>query len=65
MTETKFFGQYNVALFKIFDPPAMQNLVTEEFITTKTVLKYLIFFEYNCRKSRTDLEFYYVYYKFL
>ena len=55
MTEASIFGQYNVALFTIFGPPAMLKLATEEFITEK-VFKYFISFDYNCRKSKTYLE---------
>ena len=47
---------YNDELFTIFDPPAMQKLATEEFIT-KRIFKYLISFDYNCRKSKTYFEF--------
>ena len=64
MTEASISGQYNDALFMIFGPPAMQKLATEEFITEK-VFKYLISFDYNCRKSKTYLEFQYVYHTFL
>ena len=56
MTEASISGQYNDALFKIFGPPAMLKLSTEEFITKK-VFKYLISFDYNCQKSKTYLEF--------
>ena len=49
-------GQYNDALFTILGPPAMLKLATEEFITEK-VFKCLISFDYNCKKSKTYLEF--------
>ena len=39
-----------------FGSPAMQKVATEEFITEK-VFKYLISFDYNCRKSKIYLEF--------
>ena len=35
MTEARISGQYYEALFIIFDPPVMQKLATEEFITEK------------------------------
>ena len=44
MTEARISGQYNDALFTIFDPPAMQKLAAEEFIAEK-VFKYLICFD--------------------
>ena len=47
---------YKDALFIMFGPPAMQKLATEEFITEK-VCKYLVSFDYNCRKSKTYLKF--------
>ena len=56
MTEASISGQYNDALFTIIGPPAMLKLATEEFITEK-VFKYLISFDYNCKKSKTYLEF--------
>ena len=56
MTEASISGQYNDALFTIFGPPAMLELATEEFITEK-VFKYFISFNYNCKKSKTYLEF--------
>ena len=43
-------------IFMIFGPPSMQKLATKEFMTEK-VFKYLISFDSNCRKSKTDLEF--------
>ena len=55
MTEATISGQYNDALFTIFGPPAIQKLATEEFITEK-VFKYLISFDYNCRKLKTYFE---------
>ena len=64
MTEASVSGQYNDALFTIFGLPAMLKLATEEFITEQ-VFKYLISFDYNCKESKTYLEFYYVYHKFL
>ena len=42
MTEDRISGQYNDALFTIFDPPATQKLATEEFITEK-LFTYLIY----------------------
>ena len=56
MTEAKIYGQYNNALFTIFDSSLMQKLAKEEFITEK-VFKYLISIDYNGRKSKTYLEF--------
>ena len=41
MTEARIFGQYNDALFAIFDPPATRKLVTEEFINKKKFLNIL------------------------
>ena len=43
MIETKISGQYNDALFTIFDPPAKKNLATEESIPV-TVFKCLMSF---------------------
>ena len=56
MADASISGQYNDALFTIFGPPVMLKLATEEFITKK-VFKYLISFDYNCKKSKTYLEF--------
>ena len=56
MTEASISGQYNNALFTIFGPTALLKLATEEFITKK-VFKYLISFDYNCKKLKTYLEF--------
>ena len=56
MTEASISGQFNDALFTIFGPPAMQKLATEEFITEE-VLKYLISFDYKCKKLKTYLKF--------
>ena len=56
MTKASISGQYNDVLFTIFGPPAMLKLATEEFLAEK-VYKYPISFDYNCKKSKTYLEF--------
>ena len=42
----------------------MQKLATEEIIPEK-VCKYLISFDYNCKKLEIDLKYKYVYHKLL
>ena len=56
MTGDKISGHYNDASFTIFGPSVMLELATEEHIAEK-VFKYLIPLDYNCRKSKTYLEF--------
>ena len=56
MTKAGISGQYNDALLTIFGPPAMLKLATEGFIA-ENVFKYLISFDYNCKKLKTYFEF--------
>ena len=43
-------------LFRIFDPCAMKKLATVGIIAEE-VSKYLISFDYNCKKSKIDHKF--------
>ena len=52
MTQTRISGQYNDVLSTIFGPPAKKKLATEESIVV-IISKYLMSFDYNCRKSKT------------
>ena len=52
MTEASISGQYNDVLSRNLTSHAKRKLATEKSIAIK-VFKYLISFDYNCRKSKT------------
>ena len=56
MTEAWISGQNNDVLLRNLASPANQKLATEEFMALKG-FKYLISFDYNCRKYKTYLKF--------
>ena len=64
MTDARISDQNNYVLFTIFNLYAMQKLAPEKIIAGK-VFKYLISSDYNCKKAKIDLRFYYVYHKLL